>query len=139
MEIATKREEISLNMEQESKNESFSFTYSAKEQEELKKIRQKYVPAEEDKMEQVRRLDKKVTQKGTAVSIALGVIGTLLFGAGMSCVMMLEGIWFVLGIILGIIGLVPIGAAYPVYSRVTKQERAKIAPEILRLTEELMR
>lgn len=53
MEIATKREEIGLNMEQESKNESFSFTYSAKEQEELKKIRQKYVPAEEDKMEQV--------------------------------------------------------------------------------------
>lgn len=57
----------------------------------------------------------------------------------MSSVMVFEEIWFVFGIILGISGLVLAGAAYPVYSRVTKIERDKIAPEILRLTEELMR
>lgn len=45
--------------------ETFSYTYSAKQQEEIKKIREKYAPKEADKMEQLRRLDESVTRKGT--------------------------------------------------------------------------
>ena len=118
---------------------AFHYTYSAKEQEELKRIRQKYAPPEEDKMELLRRLDRSVTEKGTVISIVLGVIGTLILGLGMSCVLVWQGTLFLPGIIIGLAGIGILASAYPVYSRVTRKERERIAPEILRLTEELMK
>ena len=118
--------------------ETFSYTYSAKEQEEIKKIREKYVPKEADKMEQLRRLDASVTQKGTVVSLVVGIVGALILGTGMSMCMVWTEL-FVLGIIVGIVGIVMVSAAYPLYSYVTKKEREKIAPEIIRLTDELMK
>lgn len=126
-------------MEHQNKSESFNFTYSAKEQEELNKIRQKYAPKEENKMEQLRRLDQSVTNKGTMVAIVMGVIGALLFGVGMCCTMVWKSVWFIPGIIIGLVGIGIVAVAYPVYIHVTKKEREKIAPEILRLTEELMK
>ena len=66
--------------------EKFSYTYSAKEQEEINRIRKKYM-AEENKMEQLRRLDAGVTEKATAVSIIVGIAGALIMGIGMCCAM----------------------------------------------------
>ena len=43
------------------------------------------------------------------------------------------------GILVGIVGIVLVCLAYPVYNRIVKQEREKIAPEILRLTDELIK
>ena len=118
---------------------TFRYTYSAKEQEELKRIRQKYAPPEEDKMEMLRRLDRSVTEKGTVISIILGVLGTLIMGLGMSLAMVWQGMWFIPGIIIGLAGIGILAAAYPVYNHVTRKERERIAPEILRLTDELMK
>ena len=118
--------------------ETFNYTYSAAQQEEIKKIREKYMPKEADKMEQLRRLDAGVTKKGTVISLAAGIAGALVLGTGMCCCM----IWtefFVLGIIVGIIGIAMVSSAYPLYSCITKKEREKIAPEIMRLTDELMK
>ncbi|MGN1134989.1 MAG: hypothetical protein ACI4SF_02105 [Oscillospiraceae bacterium] len=120
-------------------NENFSYTYSAKEQEEIKKIREKYVPKEHDKMEQLRSLDRRVTNKGTIISVIVGVIGTLLLGVGMCCTMLWADSFFVVGIIVGIIGIAVLSAAYPLYTHIIKKEREKIAPEIIRLTDELMK
>ena len=61
-------------MNEDQKNTTFQYTYSAKEQEELKKIRNKYLPKEENKMELLRRLDAQVTEKATMYSIIVGVI-----------------------------------------------------------------
>ena len=118
---------------------AFRYTYSAKEQEELKRIRQKYAPPEEDKMEQLRRLDRSVTEKGTVISIVLGVLGTLILGLGMSCALVWQGMLFLPGIIIGLAGIGILASAYPVYNHVTRKERERIAPEILRLTDELMK
>lgn len=120
-------------------NENFSYTYSAKEQEEIKKIREKYVPREPDKMEQLRSLDRRVTNKGTLISVTVGVIGTLLFGVGMCCTMLWAESFFVVGTIVGIIGIAVLSAAYPLFTHIIKKEREKIAPEIIRLTDELMK
>ena len=126
-------------MDNEKQRDVFEFTYSAKQREEIKRIREKYVPRTEDKMEQLRRLDAGVTRKGTVVSLATGIIGALLLGIGMSCCMVWGGIWFVPGIAVGLIGIAGVALAYPLYERVTRKERGKIAPEILRLTDELMK
>jgi len=121
------------------KDNNFQYDYSAKEQEEIKKIRSRYLPREESKLEKLRRLDADVTKKATAWSVSAGVAGTLLMGSGMSLCMVAGGFWMVPGIIIGLIGCGGIGAAYPVYNRILEREKAKAAPEILRLTEELIK
>ena len=123
----------------DNQKEMFRYTYSAKQQEEVQRIRGKYLPAEEDQMEQLRRLDQSVTQKGTMTSLIIGIIGTLLLGVGMCCTMVWKGMWFVPGIIIGLIGIGILSFAYPLYTRITKKERERIAPEIIRLTDELMK
>lgn len=117
--------------------ETFEYRYSAKQQEEIEAIRRKYLPKEEDKMEQLRQMDKRVSRKGMIISIIIGVIGCLLLGIGMCCTMEWAGRWFVPGIIIGVIGIVMIALAYPLYERITKKERKKIAPLILKLADEL--
>ena len=125
-------------------NHSFEYNYSAAQKQEVEAIRKKYLPKEEDKMEQLRRLHYSATQKAQAASIALGVIGTLIFGLGLSLCLtdlsgFLGGTAMFLGIPVGLVGLVLLALAYPVYNTVLRREREKIAPEILRLTEELLK
>ena len=121
----------------ENKDQTFHYTYSAKQQEEIQNIRKKYLPKEEDKMEQLRRLDQGTTKKGMILSVTLGVIGCLLLGVGMCCTMVWTESWFIPGVIIGLIGIGAVIAAYPLYTRVTRKERKKVAPQILQLTEEL--
>lgn len=131
------------------KKETFKYTYSAKEQEEIKAIRKKYAAPEEteDKMAQLRRMDGAVTQKATTVSLVFGVLGTLIIGMGMSLAMtdigkmigLLGGMAMLVGILIGIVGIVLVCVAYPIYNSIIKKEREKIAPEIIRLTDELMK
>ena len=127
--------------------ETFNYTYSAKEQDEIKAIRKKYAVQEqtEDKMAQLRRLDAAVTQKATTVSLVFGIIGALIMGIGMSLVMTDIGnilgttLALIVGIGIGIIGIVLVCMAYPIYNHTLKKEREKKAPEIIRLTDELMK
>lgn len=129
--------------------ETFNYTYSAKEQEEIKAIRRKYAAPEdqEDKLAQLRRLDAGVMQKAQVVSLVVGVIGALILGVGMSLTMSdfskilgaYENMAMPIGIVIGLVGIALVSLAYPLYNRIVKKEREKIAPEILRLTDELMK
>lgn len=127
----------------------FSYRYSAKEQSEIRQIREKYTPStkEEDKMSRLRRLDASVTGKAQAAALVFGVLGALILGFGMSlCMSDLGKILgshseaaMPLGIIIGIIGGVLASLAYPIYTAIVKSRRKKLAPEIIRLTDELMK
>lgn len=125
-------------------NQSFEYTYSAQRQQEIEAIREKYLPKEEDKMAKLRRLHSIPTQKAQAASIAIGVTGTLTLGTGMSLCMTELGaalgyLAMMIGILVGILGLVMVALAYPLYHSVKRKERQRIAPEILRLSEELLK
>ena len=130
-------------------NGGFTYTYSAKEQAELKKIREKYTPPTEveDKMARLRRLDASVTNTAQAVALALGVIGTLILGFGMSLIMtdLADTLSFskdtamIVGIVIGFIGGILASLAYPAYNLIVKEKRKKLAPEIIRLADELMK
>ena len=124
--------------------EGFSFTYSAARQQEVENIRKKYLPKEEDKMEQLRKLHAIPTQKAQAAALAVGIIGALIMGTGMSLAMTeigaaLGSLSMVIGIVIGIVGMVLVALAYPLYNRVLKKQREKIAPQILRLSDELLK
>ena len=125
-------------------NHSFEYTYSAQRQQEVEEIRKAYLPKGEDKMEQLRKLHSIPTQKAQSASIAVGVIGALILGTGMSLCMTELGaalgrLAMIIGVAVGLIGVVLVGAAYPLYNRVLKTQREKIALEILRLTDELLK
>lgn len=134
-------------MENNQEKETFKYTYSAKQQEEINRIRKKYETPTEDKMEQLRRLDASATNIATTKALIIGIIGTLILGMGMSLTMSnlneflnltkIESM--VIGIFIGIIGIILVGFAYPVYSKTLEKERKRIAPEIIRLTDELMK
>ncbi len=131
-------------------NNGFNYSYSAKEQAELKKIREKYIaetkPSEKDKMAEIRHLDASVTRGASIFALCLGIIGTLVMGFGMSLIMTdlkdflsMKGMTaMIVGIIIGLVGMVTVLVAYPLYQYISERKRKKIAPEILRLTEELM-
>lgn len=118
---------------------SFEYTYSAKQQAEIEQIRKKYLPKEENKMEQLRKLDRDVTKPGTIWSLVLGIAGALIFGGGMACVLEFAGTLLIPGIVLGLAGILILSAAYPVYRKITERQKEKIAPRILALTEELLK
>ncbi len=119
--------------------EQFHYTYSTLEQEEVQKIKEKYVAREESKLEQMRRLDKNAEKPGRNVAITLGVIGTLVMGTGMSLIMEFAGSIgiFAAGVIIGLVGVGLMALAYPINQSITKKERAKIADQIVALAEEL--
>ena len=116
---------------------NFEYSYSAKRQREVDEIRKKYLPKEEDKLETLKRLDSEAERPGTIASIAVGTVGTLLLGVGMCCTMVWAEGFFVLGILVGLLGMAVVGMAYPLYKKVTKKEREKVAEQILALSAEL--
>lgn len=117
---------------------TFHYSYCAQQQEEVRKIREKYLPREVTKLEQLRQLDQSVTRRGTLVSCSLGTLSALVLGVGMCCTMVWQELLFVPGILIGCIGIAGVMLMYPLYTRITDSERRRIAPEILRLTGEIL-
>ena len=127
----------------------FSYIYSAKEQAEIKKIREKYTPLTEveSKMARLRRLDASVTSTAQIAALVCGIIGALILGLGMSlCLTDLgeslgayKDISMIIGIVLGAFGGVLASLAYPVYVATTNAKRKRVADEILRLSDELLK
>ena len=118
--------------------ETFYYNYSARQQTEVQKIRDKYIEKEEDKLTMLRRLDQQATRPGLIVSLRLGVVSTLVFGLGMCCTIVWTADWFVPGIIIGVIGMIGMALSYPVYVKITRHQRKKLAPEIIALSDELL-
>lgn len=120
------------------KKERFQYTYSSKEQEEIRRLREKYTIRENGKLDELRRLDAAVERPGLAAALAVGILGILLFGAGMSGVLLLTETWFWAGVLAGLLGIAAMIGAYPLYRRITRRRRERFSSEILRLSGELI-
>ncbi|MBQ7352714.1 MAG: hypothetical protein IJW54_01795 [Clostridia bacterium] len=122
------------------KNE-FRFTYKAPtedERREIADIRRQYTAkgTEETKLDRLRKLDNYVNNFSVIVSLVIGVVGTLIFGTGLSAILLNWSI--ALGIILCILGFVVAICAYPVYIKTLNYNKNKYGDEILKLSEELL-
>lgn len=115
----------------------FSYTYSAKENQEVLNIRKKYIPQEETKLEELKRLDNLVQNSGLVESLAVGICSSLVFGLGLCFAMEVIGKAMWLGILLGQMGAVGMLFAYPVYRKIFEKAKRQYAPRILELTAEL--
>lgn len=119
---------------------TFTYSYSAKENKEVQEIRSNYLPREESKFEELKRLDHTVQTSGTAESLCVGIGGALVFGLGLCLAMQVIGggvLTMALGVLLGTIGMAGAMAAYPIYRKVFGETKEKLTPRILELSEEL--
>ena len=117
--------------------EGFSYTYSAPANQEVLNIRRKYLPQEESKLDELKRLDHLVQNSGAVESLCAGVGGCLIFGLGLCFAMQVIGNAMWLGILLGLIGAVGMIFAYPIKQRVYNRTKAEHTSRILELTIEL--
>lgn len=120
-------------------NNSFTYSYSAIRNNEVESIRKKYMPREESKLERLKKLDVQVQMAGMIESLTLGIVGALVFGIGMCFFLEVfsGAIWLTaLFMIIGALIMIP---AYPIYKRISAKAKRELTPEILRLSEELMK
>ena len=130
-------------------DKGFNYTYSTKQRDEVIAIRKKYTPTEPEDVDNItllRNIDSEVTRKATVRALITGVIGALLMGTGMSMLMtdlssymgLDPGISLLIGIAIGMLGLVIMCITYPLYIRILERERARVADEVIRLSDELL-
>ena len=120
-------------------NNTFSYNYSAARNKEVESIRRKYMPREESKLERLKKLDLRIQMAGTIESLCFGIVGALVFGIGMCFFLNVfaGGAWLTaLLMVLGAVIMIP---AYPIYRRIARKTKAELTPEILRLSEEIMK
>ena len=122
-------------------NEKFTYTYTApteSERREINDIRRRYLPKSEyeTKLGQLKEADARFRRVPLAIGIALGVVGTLVFGLGLTFA--LEWNDFLAGALISLAGIVIIALAYPVYGVLFKRNKKKHGEEILKLTAELL-
>ena len=119
-------------------NNTFSYNYSAARNKEVESIRKKYMPSEENKLDTLKKLDLRVQSAGMIEGLSLGIVGALVFGIGMCFFLdvFAGAAWTsVLFMIIGTLIMIP---AYPIYRRIARKTKEALAPEILRLSEEIM-
>ena len=120
-------------------NNTFSYNYSAARNKEVESIRRKYMPHEESKLERLKKLDLRVQMAGTIESLCFGVVGALVFGIGMCFFLDVFAGAAWLTALLMVLGAVIMIPAYPIYRRIACKTKAELTPEILRLSEEIMK
>ena len=100
-----------------------------------------YAPKDTSKVVALRKLDAKAKRPAHIFTYTFGVIAALVTGVGMCLSMNIIGsgttAMFVLGIIVGIIGLLGMGINYPLYKRMLEQGKQKYAFEIMELAKEI--
>ena len=120
-------------------NKSFTYNYSAARNKEVESIRRKYMPREESKLETLKRLDCRVQSAGILEGLCFGIIGALVFGIGMCFFLEVFAGEAWLTAILMICGSFLMIPAYPIYRCISRKTKAELTPEILRLSEEIMK
>lgn len=123
-----------------------TYVFSARQQEEVRKIYQRYAlpreskpspSAEEQKLERLHRLDRSVFRLGILAALLHGCLGAAIHGAGI--VLSQNTARFVPGMIIAVVGIVLFLFSFRVYSHIARKQRRKVEPEILRLCQELMK
>lgn len=123
---------------------NFSYTYSAKDHQEVLNIREKYLTRPESELDALKALDTKVRRPANVFAYLYGSLSAMVMGAGMSLVMTEVGSMIGMdntmlpGIVIGIVGLVMALTTYPIYKKMLNARKKKYAPEIVALSETIM-
>ena len=100
-----------------------------------------YAPKDTSKVVALRKLDTKAKLPANIFTYTLGTVAALVFGTGMCLAMGQIGSGstgsFVLGIVIGLVGMLGMGVNYPIYKRILENGKKKYAFEIMELAKEI--
>ena len=99
-----------------------------------------YSKKEASKVMALKKLDNKVKLFPRIFTYTFGIISSLVLGVGMCLAMRVIGegeIMFVLGIIIGLIGIVGVSVNYPIYKKILNSRKEKYAFDIIELAKEI--
>lgn len=121
-------------------NNKFEYKYNSTNKsvkDEVEKIRNKYIPNKnQNKINELKNLNRKVELLPTLIAFLLGIIGTLIFGTGLA--MVLEWKLYIYGSIVAVMGFIPAALAYPLYQKFYTNQKEKYTPKILKISEEIL-
>lgn len=104
-------------------------------------IANEYAPKDTSKVVALRKLDARAKRPATIFTFSAGIISALVFGTGMCLAMGKIGSAttgsFILGIVVGIIGIIAMGVNYPIYKHILENGKKKYAFEIMELAKEI--
>ncbi len=104
-------------------------------------VANEYAPKETSKVVALRKLDAKAKRPANIFAYIFGIVSALIFGTGMCLAMGQIGdgttLSFVLGIVIGIIGMIGVAVNYPIYRRILADGKKKYAYEIIELAREI--
>ena len=100
-----------------------------------------YAPKDTSKVVAIRKLDARAKLPATIFTYTFGIIAALVTCVGMCFSMNVIGsgttTMFVLGVIVGIVGLAGMGINYPIYKKMLAKGKQKYAYEIIELAKEI--
>lgn len=127
-----------------SSENTYSYTYSAKQNQEVQKIRARYSEVTYTDLDALKALDAKVKRPANAFAYTYGSLSAIIMGAGMSLVMTDIGAIIGLssamvpGIAIGVVGMGMALTAYPIYKGILNKRQKRYATEILELSEKVL-
>lgn len=118
------------------------YKVTEQDQKQAEQIRRQYIPHEANKMEQLQELDRRVKFPGKMIAGSLGLVGSLVMGAGMAKIMVNDssaaGSELRKGLAMSIPGMMLALLSYPAYKIITEKRKKQYASEVLHLSGELM-
>ena len=111
----------------------------------VQKIRTQYTEKQHTELDALKELDAKVKRPANVFAYIYGSVSSVVMGAGMSLVMTDIGAMIGLasamvpGIAIGIVGMGMALSTYPIYKKMLNTRKKKYAPEILKLSEQIMK
>ena len=100
-----------------------------------------YAPKDTSKVVALRKLDNKAKLPANVFAYTFGVVSALVTGVGMCLSMNIIGggttAMFVLGVIVGTLGLIGVSVNYPIYKKLLAEGKKKYAFEIMELAREI--
>lgn len=100
-------------------------------------IANEYSKKDESKVVALKKLDRKAKLPAEIFAYTNGVIMSLILGIGMCLSMKVIGDNFILGIIIGVIGIIGICINYPMYKKILNSSKEKYAYDIIKLANEI--
>lgn len=110
----------------------------------VQKIRTQYTEKQYTELDELKALDAKVKRPANTFAYTFGSLSAIIMGAGMSLVMtdvgaMIGITGMVPGIAIGVVGMVLALCTYPIYKRILSARKKKFAPQIMKLSDKIMK
>ena len=100
-----------------------------------------YAPKDTSKVVALRKLDARAKLPATVFTYTFGILAALVFGVGLCLAMGQIGSGgtgaFVLGIVIGVLGMAGMGINWPIYQKLLAKGKQKYAFEIMELAKEI--